>query len=134
MLCWKFVTNKNQLHVFFIKLPDLHVKAFDIQNQMFRLHFEKIIRIFSKIKSVLERLSIVFLFYKCSRSEVNVFSLHCSSAGNSWHDKPEFERGLGILHKNIFIIGILVYICYNEKQGSNPTLLFIGSRNFEPPD
>ena len=30
---------------------------------------------FSKMKSVLERLSIVFLLYKCSRSETNAFSL-----------------------------------------------------------
>ena len=53
-------------------------RTLDIQNKMFRLYFEKIIMIFSKIKSVLERLSIVFLFYKCSRSKVNVFSLHYS--------------------------------------------------------
>lgn len=41
-----------------------------------------------------------------------------------WYVFLFFNQGIDILHKNIFIFGIIVYICYNEKQGSNPTLLF----------
>ena len=54
---------------------------FDFQNQILRLTWEKIIRIFSKIKSVLEILILSFLFNKCSSNEVKVFPLYSLSAG-----------------------------------------------------
>ena len=54
---------------------------FDFQNQILRLTFEKIIRIFSKIKSVLEILILSFLFNKYSSNEVKVFPLYSLSAG-----------------------------------------------------
>ncbi len=44
------------------------------------------------MKSVLKIFNIIFIFYKCSRIEVKIFSVCISSAGKSLPYKPEFLR------------------------------------------